>query len=457
MSSRRSALQQLARRADGTSAVPECSGWGTDLGNMDLRIASVFIILVGSLLGVSLPMLLARTPSHWRISKVTLFVCKYVGSGVILSTAFMHLLSPAVQNLSDACLSDRLPDYDWGHAICLMTIMVMFAIELLGSRFSFDFGHSHESAPSTARAGAAASPISPPLREPLSPADRKQYSCSSLSAFGLDGVDDRGNCREISESSSTVGSNDIRANATAHIRNGLSLSVDLESAVSESQRSSETEPAKAVELLYPPHIMKSVSHVTDNGQPGNNSTLPGCEEHLAHDGDHTEGNSHNSSSSQIVSLLILEFGIVFHSLFIGLTLAGTDNLKILLIVIAFHQFFEGLGLGSRLAQATWPSNWKTWSGPLMGLGFSLTTPIGIAIGLGVNKGLASNPAVAQLVNGVFDAISSGILVYTALVELMAHEFMFNPEMRDAELAAQLLAYGCVAVGVAIMAILAKWA
>lgn len=454
MTYRRSALQRLARRDAGTAdVVPECTGWGTTLDNMDLRIASVFIILVGSLLGVALPMLLARTPRHWRISKVTLFVCKYVGSGVILSTSFMHLLSPAVQNLSDPCLSNRLPDYDWGHAICLMTIMVMFAIELLGSRFNFVLDHSHGStAPS-----ASASPIAPPSLMLPSPSDRKQYSSSSLSGLGFDGAADHGNIREISECNSTLGSSDILPNA-AHGRTGLSLSVDMESGLSDSQRSSEIDSAKTADLLYTPRIMRSTSHVTNNGGlPANTNTLPGGEEHLAHRRDHVEGDSHASYGSQIVSLLILEFGIVFHSLFIGLTLAGTDNLKVLLIVIAFHQFFEGLGLGSRLAVAAWPASWKTWTGPLMGLGFSITTPIGIAIGLGVNKGLASNPAVAQLVNGVFDAVSSGILIYTALVELLAHEFMFNPKMRDAELAAQLLAYGCVAVGVAIMAVLAKWA
>lgn len=64
---------------------------------------------------------------------------------------------------------------------------------------------------------------------------------------------------------------------------------------------------------------------------------------------------------------------------------------------------------------------------------------------------------SKIVNGVFDAISGGILLYTGLVELLAHEFMFNPEMRKAGLQMQLCAYGCVFVGVFVMALLAKWA
>jgi zinc transporter 1/2/3 len=34
-----------------------------------------------------------------------------------------------------------------------------------------------------------------------------------------------------------------------------------------------------------------------------------------------------------------------------------------------------------------------------------------------------------IVNGVFDSISAGILIYVGLVELMAHEFMFTPSIR----------------------------
>src|SRR5699024_42937 len=57
-------------------------------------------------------------------------------------------------------------------------------------------------------------------------------------------------------------------------------------------------------------------------------------------------------SSQIGGILFLEFGIIFHSVFVGLTLAvAGDEFKTLYIVLVFHQLFEGLGLGTRLATA----------------------------------------------------------------------------------------------------------
>lgn len=59
---------------------------------------------------------------------------------------------------------------------------------------------------------------------------------------------------------------------------------------------------------------------------------------------HTGPNSH-------LSVLIMEAGIIFHSVLIGLTLvvAGDSFYQTLLVVIVFHQFFEGLALGARIS------------------------------------------------------------------------------------------------------------
>ena len=52
----------------------------------------------------------------------------------------------------------------------------------------------------------------------------------------------------------------------------------------------------------------------------------------------------NSGSDQKWQVLILEAGIIFHSIMIGVTLGATggNGWTTLLIVIVFHQFFEGL-------------------------------------------------------------------------------------------------------------------
>lgn len=159
----------------------------------------------------------------------------------------------------------------------------------------------------------------------------------------------------------------------------------------------------------------------------------------------------------MTAIFILEFGVIFHSIFIGLTLAVTGtNFWILYIVLTFHQTFEGLGLGSRLATAKWPKN-KQWLPWVLGAAYGVTTPIAIAIGLGIRSTFSPDSPSTLIVNGVFDSISAGILIYTGLVELMAHEFMFNPEMRKSSIKMMLFAYGCMCVGAGIMALLGKWA
>jgi zinc transporter 1/2/3 len=162
-------------------------------------------------------------------------------------------------------------------------------------------------------------------------------------------------------------------------------------------------------------------------------------------------------AAQMTAIFILEFGVIFHSVFIGLTLAVAGaEFNVLYIVLVFHQTFEGLGLGSRLATAEWPKR-KAWMPWVLGAAYGFTTPIAIAIGLGVRTTFTPGSQRTQIVNGVFDSISAGILIYTGLVELMAHEFMFNPEMRRSSIKMMLFAYFCMCLGAGLMALLGKWA
>lgn len=134
---------------------------------------------------------------------------------------------------------------------------------------------------------------------------------------------------------------------------------------------------------------------------------PGGEDHLGHAREHETNDDH--FAAQMTAIFILEFGVIFHSVFIGLTLAvAGDNFTILYIVLSFHQTFEGLGLGSRLATAQWPKN-KRWLPWVLGGAYGLTTPIAIAIGLGIRTTFAPGSQKTMIINGVFDSISAGIL------------------------------------------------
>lgn len=137
-----------------------------------------------------------------------------------------------------------------------------------------------------------------------------------------------------------------------------------------------------------------------------------------HDDPEARRRAQEEYAAQLTGIFILEFGVIFHSIFIGLTLAVSgDEFIVLYIVLVFHQSFEGLALGSRLASIAWPPT-KRWTPYLLGAGYALSTPIAIAIGLGVRETFAPGSRNFLVVNGVFDSLSAGILIYTGLVELM---------------------------------------
>jgi len=157
----------------------------------------------------------------------------------------------------------------------------------------------------------------------------------------------------------------------------------------------------------------------------------------------------------MIGVAILEFGIIFHSVIIGLTLGTTAKFVTLFVVICFHQMFEALGLGTRLASLPFPSKSPIpWIG---GIVYAIVTPLGLAVGLGVKSNYNPGSAVASMVSGVLDAVSSGILLYTGLVELLAHEFLFNEDMRKAPLSKLLFALTAMLCGAALMALLGRWA
>ena len=148
----------------------------------------------------------------------------------------------------------------------------------------------------------------------------------------------------------------------------------------------------------------------------------------------------------MTAIFILEFGVIFHSIFVGLTLAvAGEGFPTLYIVLVFHQTFEGLGLGSRLAATPWPRS-KKWTPYILAVAFGISTPIAIGIGLGVRKSYAPGSEISLITNGIFDSISAGILIYTGLVELLAHEFMFSEVMRKAPLSTVLSAFAYVCLG-----------
>ncbi|KAI0168659.1 hypothetical protein BJ166DRAFT_624288 [Pestalotiopsis sp. NC0098] len=202
----------------------------------------------------------------------------------------------------------------------------------------------------------------------------------------------------------------------------------------------------------------------------------------------------------VVQVLILEAGIIFHSILIGLTLvvAGDSFFITLFIVILFHQMFEGVALGTRIAsvgdlthsdpihhapgspagshcgkgvpvpsptlqdipmtnQVPSPKPLPMLQKLLMAAAFSIVTPIGMAIGIGVLHSFNGNDPQTLIALGTLDALSAGILVWVGLVEMWARDWMLAGEMVHASAIVTISGGVALVAGMALMSFLGKWA
>jgi len=161
--------------------------------------------------------------------------------------------------------------------------------------------------------------------------------------------------------------------------------------------------------------------------------------------------------SRVIGTYILELGIAMHSVIIGISLATTVGSAFISLVIAliFHQFFEGVALGGRIASLKFsPREVMPW---ILAMWFTFSTPFGVALGIGIRQSYNGDSVTALIVQGTFDSCSAGILLYTALVQLIATEMNDNKNFRDMSTKGQVVQFIALWLGAAAMAIVGKWA
>ncbi|KAE8218937.1 hypothetical protein CF319_g7276 [Tilletia indica] len=328
--------------------------------DLNLQIGAVFILLIVSLLGVMLPGV-----SGWVSQRIerkggsastaqstvayVVFALQHFGGGVILSTAFVHLLAHAFVYFSNECLGE-LQYEATSPAIAMAAIWVMFAIDFFGLR---------------------------PLRQRV------------LSTLGV-------------------------------------------------------VPAGCCSTSLPDH------HADDK-----NSTS----ESAASDADaRSLENAATQAQGRLAKyeVLALEAGIIFHSIIIGVSVGTSSGpgWKAFLIAIVFHQFCEGVALASRIAVLT---TTRMLTKLVMYTAFVLTTPVGVAIGIGVRQFFNGNDRSTLLAIGSLNSISAGILIYSAMVQIIAGDFIYNKAMLTAPLRRPLAAFFFFTIGAFIMSVLGKWA
>ena len=408
-----SLVRRHAAHSSEATSLPACELSNGFDGHTNLRILSVFMILLSSAFGSYFPLISSKY-SFIKLPDFCFFIAKFFGSGVIIATAFIHLLQPATQELGNDCLGGGWAEYPWAFAICLITLFMLFFTEIVSHYFILNaYGDEHEQ------------------------------------------THDHTHSVDL-EKGGVLDSNDEESSSCCDVGADLHSSTQC----SACDDANVTEKDKSDDVV----VLTSTAVKT---QPTASQTFTPEGDHIALDTNSQETANHGKPvgkamnekyASQIFAVMVLEFGIIFHSVFIGLTLAvsGTE-FKTLFVVLIFHQMFEGLGLGTRLADTQWPED-KRLTPWLMALGFTLTTPISTAIGLGVRKSFVPGSRKALISSGLFDSISSGILIYTGLVELMAHEFLYSNQFKGpGGFKRMILAYICMCFGTGLMALLGKWA
>uniref|UniRef100_K7M5W1 Uncharacterized protein n=1 Tax=Glycine max TaxID=3847 RepID=K7M5W1_SOYBN len=163
---------------------------------------------------------------------------------------------------------------------------------------------------------------------------------------------------------------------------------------------------------------------------------------------HHRDDVENTVVRHVVVSQVLELGIVSHSMIIGLSLGVSQSpctMKALIVALSFHQFFEGFVLGGCISQ----TQFKTLSATIMSCFFALTTPLGVAS--------VFNPYSpgALITEGILDSLSAGILVYMALVDLIAADFLSKKMPCNFRL--QIICYCLLFLGAGLMSSLAIWA
>ncbi|ETS75024.1 hypothetical protein PFICI_13508 [Pestalotiopsis fici W106-1] len=366
------AAESTSVHLHGLSRRDQCASPGAEetVSDLPLRIGAVFIILAVSFGACVFPILAARF-SRLKMPADFFFAVRHFGTGVLLATAFVHLLPTAFILLGDPCLpafwNEDYPAVPG--AIALTGIFIVKSVEML-----------------------------------LHPAQRLSGAAAHAEPGGLQARSTRGN-RSLSMNQSL-----------SQIGRGQPPLEELDA------------PNQGSEIL----MMQTISH--------------------------DKLNPEQQLKKETLHVLLLEMGILFHSVFIGMALSVSFDAKefvILLVAIVFHQTFEGLALGARISAIDWRE--RKLQPFLMAAAYGCTTPLGQVIGLAARSAYSPDSQVGLILVGVMNALSSGLLVFASLVELLFEDLLTDESWRVLRGKRRVFACLLVLAGAFGMSLVGAWA
>ncbi|KAI3845544.1 hypothetical protein MKX03_019693 [Papaver bracteatum] len=366
-----------------------------------LKMIAIVAILISGTAGIALP-LIGKEKKFLRTDSNLFFAAKAFAAGVILATGFVHILPDATEALTNECLP-AVPwlKFPFAGFIAMMAALLTLVADFLGTQF-YEKKQKKQNESEEAR--------------------RAEDGYESLES-GSDG-----------QIATVLGGNSQSSHTNSKVFG--------------------EEEGGGMHIVG---MRAHAAHHSHNHMQGKDA----CDSHAVID-EHGHGHSHGFGDEDgmaegirhVVVSQILELGIVSHSVIIGLSLGVSHSpctIRPLIAALSFHQFFEGFALGGCISQA----QLKKLSTMLMAFFFAVTTPAGIGMGTGIASFYNSNSPRALVVEGVLDSISAGILVYMALVDLIAADFLSKRMRCNSKL--QIISYLALFLGALSMSSLAIWA
>ncbi|CAK7230984.1 hypothetical protein SCUCBS95973_007758 [Sporothrix curviconia] len=449
---------ELARRMggedpDSNMPRPECGSGKRGNYETGLHVFALFLILTISTLACGFPLFSRRT-SGMRPSNV-IFLCQHFGTGVLIATAFVHLLPTAFLSLTDPCLP---PFFNRGYEPLAGLIAMAFAISVVWLESYLTTrgaGHSHshmwEEVDTDDHAGRerSSSTAAATSNIPSSLAARRGSSFRPDN-IALDSIADSEGQGLMAGASPLPESSPLPA---GNGRNGAGNGFPKKKHSSEDgahddgDDDDDDSDAESNDLaLHLDELDPASGHAHERslGTSHGEAVAP----HLP---------SAEEQKRLMLQCMLLEAGILFHSVFIGMALSVATGpaFVVFLVAIAFHQCFEGLALGSRIAAIHFPrASYQPW---LMVLAYGATTPIGQAIGLLVHNLYDPMSQTGLLMVGIMNAISSGLLLFAGLVQLLAEDFLTEKSYKTLHGRRRTQAFLSVVAGSTLMAIVGAFA
>lgn len=336
-----------------------------------------------------------------KVQRTIIFICQHFGTGVLMATAFVHLLPTAFTSLTDPCLPYF---FNKGYrplagCIAMMAALVVVVLESWLTTRGASHSHSH-----SIWEGDGGGYADVPHHEDHHPSHSGYRRSDEIP------LSDRGDTEGLVAGASPLPGASPRPGTTPlGPPNGCMTLQDGRSTSFESDRESLDLELSLEELQGSSGHKKQAQ-----SQPLNHTTSDAPQQAPPNPDD---------QKRLMLQCLLLEAGILFHSVFIGMALSVATGpaFAVFLMAIAFHQCFEGLALGTRIAAIHFPrSSMRPW---LMVLAFGATTPIGQAIGLFIHRFYDPLSQTGLLMVGFMNAISSGLLLFAGLVQLLAEDFL----------------------------------